>query len=185
MEINEILLLKQRKKSLERFAKEQSDSARRKVVYWVIRCIPYINEDNTESLRIMIQLIKLELKRMTYRELVNMFPIEKWYDGDKWGTKDYFYTVNYINEKGIDNLIKDPFELIWEYQNLYIRELGVKWIGCVNNDMRTSTGIDILNAFFNPEAYPKDNRKNLIGIDSKGKVHKVSNPHATKLKVIK
>lgn len=184
MEINEILLFNQCKKSLERFAKEQSDSARKNVVYWAIRCVPYL--DNLEDKEVLIQLVNCELKRMKYRELVNMFPIDKSYDGDKWDTKDYFYTIDYIEEHGgMDAYIENPFELIWDYQNFYIRKFGAKWLSYVEDEMREQTGIDMFNAFFHTDEYAKDSKGNIISVNKQGKVRKVANPHATKLKVIK
>ena len=39
---------------------------------------------------------------LTPRELYQLFPIEKEYDGDKWGTKDYYYCIQEIKEIGLD-----------------------------------------------------------------------------------
>lgn len=187
MESKEVLLFNQYKISLEKYMKEQSNSSRRKLVYWAIRSIPYIDEDDMGSLSVLIQLVNIELKKMTYKEFIQIFPIDKWYDGDKEGWKDYYYTINYIKEKGEDNLIEEPFELVLEYQNIYVELFAVQWMHYVDTCMKEETGIDLVEAFFRTEEYPKDSKGNLIGINKNGEVCKVANPHDTrpKLKVVK
>lgn len=57
---------------------------------------------------------------LTPRELMQMFPIEKRYDGKKYEMKDYFYTMRVIEEKGIDKCIgteQEVFDFISDYQN--------------------------------------------------------------------
>lgn len=54
---------------------------------------------------------------LTPRELLNIFPLAKKYDGEKWETKDYFYSMNYIKEHGLDNPIGDCIDFLWEYTN--------------------------------------------------------------------
>lgn len=184
--MDKYILAKQLKSSINRFMESPTKDSRKNVVYWAIRCVPHL--DSSEDKEVLIQLVDMQLKKMTYRELVNIFPIKKFYDGNKWDTKDYFYTMNYIEEHGgLDAYIEDPFNMIWDYQNKYIRMFGAKWIGFISEDMRRETGIDIFNAFFNPESYPQDSKNNLIGVDNKGRVHKVENPHATTttLRVVK
>lgn len=54
---------------------------------------------------------------LTPRELMQMFPIRKDYDGEKYQSKDYFYVMNMIEEHGIDNPINETFEFLWDYTN--------------------------------------------------------------------
>jgi hypothetical protein len=44
-----------------------------------------------------VQVILSSIGSLKPAELVNIFPIEKTYDGDRWGVKDYFYTRDYLN----------------------------------------------------------------------------------------
>ena len=69
---------------------------------------------------------------LTPEQFERMFPIEKKFDGDRWGTKDYFFT-----KKIMDSLPKEemlyknitPFDLMWDYCNKTIRELVVGYMG--------------------------------------------------------
>jgi hypothetical protein len=38
----------------------------------------------------------------TPRELLRVFPIQKYYEGYKWQVKDYFSSIEYVNEYGLD-----------------------------------------------------------------------------------
>lgn len=186
--MDKYILAKQLKSSINKHMESPTKDSRKNVVYWTIRYVPYIDDDDIEDREVLIQLVDMQLKKMTYRDLVNIFPIKKFYDGGKWETKDYFYTMNYIEDHGgLDAYIEDPFNMIWDYQNKYIRMFGVKWMDYVNDKMQEASGIDIFNAFFNTDEYPRDSKGNLIGVDKNGRVHKVANPHSTKatLRVLK
>lgn len=59
---------------------------------------------------------------LTPRQLMEMFPIDKIYDGKKYEVKDYFYTMDVLNQHGLDNKMGDRvFEIFCDYQNIYIR----------------------------------------------------------------
>ena len=96
--------------------------------------------------------------------------------------------MDYIEEHGgMDVYIEDPFDMIWDYQNYYVTEFGVKWMGYVNYKMQDTTGIDLFNAFFNTDDYPQDSQGNIIGVNKLGKVCKIADPHSTRtrLRIIK
>lgn len=66
-------------------------------------------------------------------ELVEMFPVTKIYNGEKYETKDYFYTMEVIKELDPDKPIGDKvFELLWEYVNRDLRIFTVKTINAMN-----------------------------------------------------
>ena len=39
--------------------------------------------------------------RIKLGNLIKIFPIDKTYDSDKWGCKDYFFTMDVLKEKGL------------------------------------------------------------------------------------
>ena len=54
------------------------------------------------------------LKGLPVETFVRWFPIDKSYNGERTGTKDYFYTRDYLSGK---ERIEEPTELLLEYQN--------------------------------------------------------------------
>lgn len=54
---------------------------------------------------------------LTPRELMQMFPVTKDYDGEKYQSKDYFSTMEMVNKHGIDKPIGDTFNFLWDYMN--------------------------------------------------------------------
>ena len=65
---------------------------------------------------IMIQLIGV----LKPKELEEIFPIDKWYKGDKYQSKDYFFTRDKMNRLQEDKPIREsiePIELLCDYMN--------------------------------------------------------------------
>jgi hypothetical protein len=78
-------------------------------------------------------LIKDYMSLLTPLELETMFPIDKRYDGDRWGMKDYFSTRQLLNEIGMDSKIGDRVDdIIWDYQNPNIRSFGVNLMSVIS-----------------------------------------------------
>ena len=68
--------------------------------------------------------------RLTPMELLRMFPVTKEYDGKKWGTKDYFYTLEQLRRLPADKPIGDAQDvavLLWDYQNWDLTFLLLQW----------------------------------------------------------
>lgn len=68
--------------------------------------------------------------RLTPMELLRMYPITKEYDGEKWGTKDYFYTMDKLKKRLADKPIGDAQDvacLLWDYQNRDLAWLLLQW----------------------------------------------------------
>lgn len=70
---------------------------------------------------------------LTPRQLMTLFPIEKDYDGAKYQTKDYFYTMDVCVKHGLDTKIKDAFEFLWDYQNWDISIFVVEFLSDISN----------------------------------------------------
>lgn len=66
----------------------------------------------------MIHVVTMLISMVTPAQLMQIFPVKKEFDGEKWGTKDYFFTMQAIHELGIDTPIGDKVqELLWDYQS--------------------------------------------------------------------
>jgi len=67
-----------------------------------------------EKKKYMIGLLGL-IEELTPREFTRLFPIDKRYDGNRYETKDYFSTVEYIDSIGWDTNIGSAIGFLMEY----------------------------------------------------------------------
>jgi hypothetical protein len=59
------------------------------------------------------------MSQLTPREFMNIFPIDKTYDGERFECKDYFYTIKIVRALDQDAPIGDKLDdLLWEYMNI-------------------------------------------------------------------
>lgn len=180
---NEELLFKQLVAASDSYKVSLNHENYKKFVYWSIRYLPYCETDDIEEKFAYISIVKDCLRKITYGEFVQMFPIEKEYDGAKWEMKDYFSTMEYLDGKFVDDYIEEPLELIFEYNNWYIIEFGVAVMSVTSEMHKIQTGIGITEAFMYGKEMPHDSKGNIISVNSKGKVCKVSDPRLTKPKL--
>ena len=89
------------------------------------------------------------LGSMTLKNFVNTFPITKDYDGHKWGSKDYFFTMDVLSNMDWDKPIgkENISDLIWDYQNEDLREAYVEYMCIVSELFREKTGKGIAEQF--------------------------------------
>lgn len=180
---NKELLFKQLAAASDSYKVNPNHDNFKKFAYWGIRYLPYYETDNVEEKFAYINIIEDYLKNITYGEFVQMFPIEKTYDGARWEMKDYYSTMEYLDGKFVDDFIEDPLELIFEYYNWYVIEFGVELMTVTSDMHRIQTGIGISEAFIYGKEMPHDSKGNIISVNSKGKVCKVSDPKLTKTKL--
>jgi len=87
---------------------------------------------------------------LTPIEVEQLFPIEKEYDGEEYGIKDYFYTREYLDGLDQDKQIHDEVEtLIMEYQNIHINVFAANWMSAISAVHRFETGMTLAEQFAN------------------------------------
>lgn len=95
------------------------------------------------ELKTMLDLIfysKGLLSQLTPRELIRIFPVTKSYDGDRYGCKDYFFTIEALKEIGMDTAIGDEIDnLFFDYQNRHVTRFILFELG-VCSDLRRCQG---------------------------------------------
>lgn len=77
-----------------------------------------------------IKTVMEAIGRLTPKQLVHMYPIEKEFDGERWGRKDYFYTMKSLKQYSEDKPIGDAQDvacLMWDYQNWDLTFLLLQW----------------------------------------------------------
>lgn len=165
------------------YFKALEDHNTKNTVYWGVKLVKEFTESHSEYPVILMYLIE----KMTYREFMQIFPIEKTYDGDKWECKDYFSTMDYLKDKNLDDVIgENAFDLIWEYHNKYVRKFGVKYMMYTEKEYVSQGGKSFIDMLGIPKKsqitmYDIDGKKFLM--DSNGKTVPVK--RNTGLKVIK
>ncbi|MCI6009168.1 MAG: hypothetical protein MRZ48_03435 [Anaerostipes hadrus] len=112
------------------------------------------------------------------KNLVITFPVTKDFDGDKWGCKDYFYTMDVLSEMDWDKPIgRDKIsDLLWDYQNNDLRSAYVEYM-CVTSALyRAQTGKGIAEQWVEDMGIPTydvDEDSGFIMDNQTGKVSKL------------
>lgn len=118
--------------------------------------------------------------RIKLNNLIKMFPIDKTYDGDKYGCKDYFFTMNVLKEKGLDNAVgcDEVFDLMWDYENRDLREVTVFYMSCMSAMYERQTGANMAEKFCEDNGigtYTMDRENGLLIDNQSGEIAKMSN----------
>lgn len=110
---------------------------------------------------------------------MNIFPISKIYDGARYECKDYFTTMEFLKNLGLDERIGDQIDIfLWDYVNPDTRMFNVKTFSCVD-DLRALRGEgSMFSEFFGAKGLPTYKKYEVNGkefmLDTKtGKTHKV------------
>ena len=101
-----------------------------------------------EESQAVFQLMDAIFTVMGYIKLKNLivtFPIKKDFDGHKWESKDYFYTMNVLSKMDMDKPIgRDNIaDLLWDYENDDLREAYVEFMCSMSAIYRSQTGKSI------------------------------------------
>ena len=128
----------------------------------------------------MIDVLFGIIGRIKLNNLIKVFPIDKEYDGEKWGCKDYFFTMDVLKEKGLDNAVgrDGVFDLMWDYENRDLREFTVFYMSCMSAMYKQQTGVGIAEKFCEDNGigtYTMDRENGLLIDNQTGEIAKVSN----------
>ncbi|WP_195837982.1 hypothetical protein [Tissierella pigra] len=172
----------------------------KKTVFYGVKSIitrprsDYITREEVEQRFQTINIIQDCIGLLTSREFMNIFPIAKEYDGDKWQVKDYFYTMNYINTLDLDAPIgtgEKALNFLWEYYNRDILRFVVEGMCCMSDLRKLQGQPSLMEEWATKNAIKTytmhtDSRGNQFLLDKKiGTTAKVSKPRPKHLKVIK
>lgn len=129
-----------------------------------------------------ISSIKSLMECMTLKQFMTTFPIEKTYDGERWGVKDYYYTINYIKEIGLnpqDELGEHTLELLTAYMNPDICDLFVKSLTTMSAIRRHEGHLSLFEEFMASEGHKTTNTFK----DSAGQAYYVRDGKPEKIKM--
>lgn len=74
--------------------------------------------------------------RLTPQKLLQLYPVTKEYDGERWDCKDYFYTMDKLKQWPPDKPIgtaQEVARLLWDYQNKDLEIMLLQWMNAVND----------------------------------------------------
>jgi hypothetical protein len=106
--------------------------------------------ESAEDTLYLVKHITSLIGQLTPRQLTRIFPIEKRYDGEKWGMKDYFYAMEALEEHGMDTPIGEAVEdIFWVFVNRDIRKFAIFEMNIIGRLYRAMTGKSMFSEFFN------------------------------------
>lgn len=164
-----------------------------KMMYLLIKIIGLrsanIRNMSEEQIRDMygkVELVNGIIAQHTPNEFMQMFPISKTYDGEKSGCKDYFYCMENIEKKGIEEPIgEDVLSFLWDYVNFDINFYLVGVTGIISAMSTISGGSDPFLDFLSDEGIPTYTHYENEGIMIKNSTEKVVKVRKTKKRIPK
>lgn len=96
------------------------------------------------------------LSSLTLRNFVITFPIKKDFDGHKWESKDYFYTMDVLSKMDWNKPIgRDKiFDFLWDYVNEDLQEACIEYMCTMSAIYRSQTGRGIAEQWLSDKGVP-------------------------------
>lgn len=179
-----ILLVEAYLRNINQYAESKDRSALKRIVYYGIRFFLQSKYQSrtlaeTENLFKMGQQIKRAIALITPRELMEILPIDKHYDGARYESKDYFHTIEVLKKHGMDTIIGDEVEnVIWDYHNMKMRVFYVSTLSLLDKLRRAEGKPSMIEEFFGIQPWT-------MHTDQKGKQYMVQKGTGEIRKVMK
>lgn len=135
------------RKALELTEKENIQDLK-SIFFHYVKCIALSDRQLSSTLDELMQMFESftlmveTAGKLTPRDIQEMFPIEKSYDGEKYQIKDYFTTKEMIDEMPEGKPIafsKDPMSFLMDYMNPDIHTFVIELL-CLTSKIRKSQG---------------------------------------------
>ncbi len=167
-----------------------------KLVYLSVRYINHykypndvITKADVISYLAAIESARMFMKKLSPNQLVNLFPIDKVYDGEKYCCKDYFYTMNALKEYDADQPIGEKLDdLLWDYENHSINEFMVNYLSTVSKLRQMNGEKGLLEEWADDNDIPTysiDKKKGTITNNQTGETTTYEKPMPDYLRVVK
>ncbi len=118
---------------------------------------PYdkLNHDEIGDRLYDIHVIEDMIGQLTPAELMQIFPVDKRYDGDKYQSKDYFYTMDELKKHGLNKPIGDKVnEILWDFTNEHICGFVVGKLEALSALRRLEGGKSLIEEFAEAQGSP-------------------------------
>lgn len=147
----------------------------KRIVYYMIKhfSVVVLEEmwgEKMESFLVLVDMLMDIVCRLTPAELMNIFPIEKIYDGKKYGCKDYFTTMEALQAYDLNEPIKTKEKvesLLWDYMNVTVMEYQVNRMRVIGELYRLHTGKCLVEQDFKKLGFDSSGYKLYRGSDGR------------------
>ena len=187
------------KNNIDAYEKDETNrTVLKRLTFWLGRELAWENQNkeyyDTENIFNVSELYKSLVSQLTYREFLEIYPIEKRFDGDKTETRDYYSTMSFLSTVDLNSTIgskENVMDLFWEYSNWELLDVALASMSATSDMGKQLLGIDISEAFFTKEENcAHDSKGNIIGVTADGKTVKVpsfwyNKKYQSNLRVIK
>jgi hypothetical protein len=116
----------------------------RQVIFYGVRFANSLKtrEESLDKLFWLIDYLFICIGNLTPSELITIFPVDKYYDGDRWQEKDYFFTLEELRKIGMDNRIghENVAGLLMDYGNKELRKVLIAHMMAASEMRRRQTG---------------------------------------------
>src|SRR5699024_595090 len=148
--------------ALEQFARELRNNEyiedefdfekHKRVIFWGVKTLGFDSDtlyesSNANEKLTLYQFLSELIDRITPRQLMTVFPIEKEYDGRKYEMKDYFYSIEKCKEHGLDVPIGNSFDFLWDYHNRDTGGFIVKYMSTLSDVTKYATGQGLMETY--------------------------------------
>lgn len=148
------------------------------------RTVEQVNADFS-----LLESVKMLMGQLTPREMMSMFPIEKEYDGEKFGCKDYYFTIEKLKDFDLDKPLGEEGleDFLWCYWNDDLFAFDVVSMSIISNMYKAQTGEGIMERWLKDQGigtYTINQEKGIIQDNQTGEIHKLSKK-PSHLKIVK
>lgn len=170
----------------------------KKLIFYGVKAVntkkdpEYIIREEVEKDFELVNILQNLMATLTPREFMNIFPVEKEYEGHKFGMKDYFYTQDYIKGLDLDKPIKEEIlHFIWEYHNRELTNFNVQIMEYISRLRKLDGKTSLADEFANMmgletfSLHSDDQGREYLISQKTGKTLKVRKPRSRYLKVVK
>ncbi|MDI3537779.1 MAG: hypothetical protein PWP30_2261 [Eubacteriaceae bacterium] len=126
----------------------------KRTVYYLVKYFNHLKAENIphnlDAYLIFMEACNNLIGQLTPAEFMTIFPVSKIYDGERWQSKDYFYTMEMIRDHGLDNPIgnqEEVFNFMWDYVNGNVSEYAVQCMCLISKKSEIQTGKSTMEQF--------------------------------------
>ncbi|MBC3887255.1 hypothetical protein GH810_02890 [Acetobacterium paludosum] len=177
---------------------ENKDAAKQ-IVFYTMKYISVVElkdmtRERLEGLLLFNEMLLNTVCELTPADLITIFPINKTYDGARYQMKDYFTTMEALQDHGLNKPIQikeTASSLLWDYMNHTVMMYQVHCMSAISELHAIETGKGLMEQFFEEQGvkvgtfrkYENDTGQNFM-IDEDGRSFPVTKKTPRYIKLV-